>query len=59
MLLRTACLYIHRRVLEMMIKTLGFVRFVGTATASGIFPEAVEVASSGFFFKPLKPPSQL
>ena len=59
MLLRTACLYIHRRVLEMMIKTPGFVRFVGTATASGIFPGAVEVASLGFFFKPLKTPSQL
>ena len=49
MLLRTACLYIHRRVLEMMIETPGFVRFVGTATASGIFPGAVEVADLDSF----------
>ena len=59
MLLRTACLYIHRRVLEMMIETPGFVRFVGTATASGIFPRSGRGANLGSFFKPLKTPSQL
>ena len=48
MLLRTACLNNHRRVLGMILKTTGFVRFVGTATVSGILPEAVEVATLGF-----------
>tara|TARA_B100002019_G_scaffold155223_1_gene133744 strand:- start:2126 stop:2257 length:132 start_codon:yes stop_codon:yes gene_type:complete len=43
----------------MILKAQDFMRTVGTATASGIFPEAVEVASLGFSLKPHNISSQL